>query len=100
MSKKNYFFCGTILAAVLFAGALASAEQADTTAPSAVSNLAASAITHSSVILSWTAPGDDGAVGTSTSYDMRYSTSLINESNFSSSNQVTGVRWPKTRGAA
>ncbi|OGZ33670.1 MAG: hypothetical protein A2Y98_01920 [Candidatus Portnoybacteria bacterium RBG_19FT_COMBO_36_7] len=100
MSKKNYFFIGTILAAVLFAGALASAEQADTTAPSAVSNLAASAITHSSVILSWTAPGDDGAVGTSTSYDMRYSTSLINESNFSSSNQVTGEPTPKIAGSA
>ena len=32
----------------------------DTTAPAAVSNLASSSPTASSVTLTWTAPGDDG----------------------------------------
>ncbi|MBI3671823.1 hypothetical protein HY249_03445, partial [Candidatus Azambacteria bacterium] len=36
----------------------------DTTSPSAISNLAASNPTTSTVDLSWTAPGDDGSVGT------------------------------------
>ena len=46
----------------------------DTTAPAAVSNLATSSPTSSSITLSWTAPGDDGNTGTATTYDIRYRT--------------------------
>jgi hypothetical protein len=41
--------------------------------------------------LTWTAPGDDGSTGTATSYDIRYSTGAINESNWSSATAVSGV---------
>ena len=43
----------------------------DTTAPATVSNLATSSPTSSSLLLSWTAPGDDGSTGTATTYDLR-----------------------------
>lgn len=52
------------------------------------------------VTLHWTAPGDDGAVGQATAYDVRYSTSPITGGNFSSASQVSGVSSPKTAGGA
>ena len=39
--------------------------------------------------LSWTAPGDNGSVGTATAYDLRYSTSTITDANFSSCSQLS-----------
>lgn len=46
----------------------------DTVRPVAVTDLAATAISDSSVILSWKAPGDDGDQGKASRYDVRYST--------------------------
>jgi hypothetical protein len=40
--------------------------------PAAVSDLEVSAVEPSSVLLTWTAPGDDGNRGTAWSYDVRY----------------------------
>jgi hypothetical protein len=40
----------------------------DTTAPSTVSNLAVDTPTSTSLRVTWTAPGDDGTVGTAPSY--------------------------------
>lgn len=67
---------------------------ADTISPSNITNLALSNPTTNSIILSWTSPGDDGNVGTATSYDIRYSTSLITEVNWVSATQVTGEPTP------
>jgi len=53
----------------------------DTTPPGAVTNLALTSITSNSATLTWTAPGDDGYVGTAARYDVRYSTNLISTSN-------------------
>ncbi|MFD0670722.1 fibronectin type III domain-containing protein [Cohnella sp. GCM10027633] len=72
----------------------------DTTAPSAVSNLAAPSATTSSVTLTWTAPGDDGATGTATSYDVRYSTSAITSGNWASATQASGEPTPGASGAS
>lgn len=47
--------------------------------PAAVTDLTAAEATDSSVTLHWTSPGDDSSVGTSTEYDIRYSTSMIDE---------------------
>ncbi len=44
----------------------------DTTAPAAVSDLAAVSPTASSITLAWTAVGDDGLSGTAARYDIRY----------------------------
>lgn len=40
--------------------------------------------------LSWTAPGDDGAVGQASLYDIRFSTSAINDINWAQATPVTG----------
>ncbi len=71
---------------------------ADTTPPAAVTNLATSNPTASSITLTWTAPGDDGNTGTATSYDIRYSTSTINTSNWASATQVSGEPTPLVAG--
>jgi hypothetical protein len=71
----------------------------DVTAPAAVSNLSATAGGGTgSVSLSWTAPGDDGTSGTAYAYDVRYSTSAINEGNFAAATAVSGIGAPKAAG--
>lgn len=62
----------------------------DKNPPTAVTDFVASNNTTSSIDFTWTAPGDDGNCGTATSYDIRYSTSLITEENWSSATQATG----------
>ena len=67
----------------------------DSTAPSAITNLALSNVTETTVDLSWRAPGDDGGTGTATSYDIRYSTSdITNDTDFNNATQVTGEPTP------
>ena len=77
-----------------------SAVTSDATAPAAVTALATGTVTTSSVQLSWTAPGDDGATGTATTYDVRYSTSTITEGNWASATQATGEPSPQVAGSA
>ncbi|MCU6795149.1 discoidin domain-containing protein [Paenibacillus sp. WQ 127069] len=72
----------------------------DTTAPAAVTNLSSGNPTSSSIALSWTAPGNDGSVGTATYYDIRYSTSPITEANWASAVQVTGEPTPAIAGTS
>jgi len=74
------------------------APAGDTTAPSAISTLAAASPSSSTVDLSWTAVGDDGLTGTATSYDVRYSTSVINAGNFNSATQFPQTITPATEG--
>lgn len=71
----------------------------DSTAPDAVTDLATGTVTSSSVDLSWTAPGDDGATGTATTYDVRYSTSTITEGNWASATQASGEPSPQVAGS-
>ncbi len=51
--------------------------------PCEVADLAASDPTPTSLMLTWTAPGDSGNTGTAASYEIRYSTSAITAANFS-----------------
>ncbi|MFC1598316.1 fibronectin type III domain-containing protein [Patescibacteria group bacterium] len=76
------------------------ASGADTTPPDAVSDLALSGETTSSVDLAWTAPGDDGATGTATTYDVRYSTSAIDDGNWAAATQATGEPSPSVAGTS
>lgn len=71
----------------------------DTNPPAAITNLATSNVTATSVGLSWTAVGDDDLDGQAASYDLRYSTSVITSQNFTSATQVTGVPVPGVSGA-
>jgi hypothetical protein len=70
----------------------------DATAPAPVADLATTAATSSSITLSWTATGDDGTIGTASSYDLRYSTSTITEANWAAATQVAGEPVPKAAG--
>jgi hypothetical protein len=60
----------------------------DVTPPSTISNLAVLATGPSSLSVSWTAPGDNGMVGTASVYDLRSSASLITSANFASATPV------------
>ena len=54
----------------------------DETPPAAVTDLTVDAFTEDTVTLSWTATGDDGMEGTASSYDIRHSTSPIDDGNW------------------
>lgn len=62
--------------------------------------LVPTAANAASVTLNWTAPGDDGSVGTAAQYDVRYSTSNITNANFASATQASGEPAPKVAGSA
>jgi hypothetical protein len=70
----------------LFVPALAFAQ--DVCAPAKVANLAV-ATGRTTIVVTWTAPGDDCNDGTATAYDLRYSTSPITEGNFDSATSVS-----------
>ncbi|TMQ73391.1 MAG: fibronectin type III domain-containing protein [Candidatus Eisenbacteria bacterium] len=62
---------------------------ADVTPPAAVGRIDTSFVSDRSLVLSWTAPGDDGSVGTATAYDLRWSNLPIDASNFSAATPVS-----------
>jgi hypothetical protein len=51
-----------------------------------------------SVVLNWTAPGDDGSVGTAASYEIRMANSPITSSTWSSASVVPGAPAPQPAG--
>jgi len=71
----------------------------DTTPPANVTDLAVGETTTNSINLTWTAPGDDGNSGTASEYDIRYSTSQINESSWASANQCADEPPPQVAGS-
>ena len=72
----------------------------DTTPPAAITSLAASGATTTSVTLTWTAPGDDDNTGTASSYDIRYSSATITNANWGSASQCSGEPVPQAAGNA
>ncbi|HEQ98797.1 MAG TPA: hypothetical protein ENO22_05600 [candidate division Zixibacteria bacterium] len=52
-----------------------------------------------SVTLNWTAPGDDGNVGTAYQYDVRYSLNPITEQNWNDCIEATGEPVPQEAGS-
>lgn len=55
-------------------------------------------VTHNSITLHWTTPGDDGMSGTAAEFDLRYSTSPITAGNFASAARWTSVPAPAAPG--
>lgn len=53
-----------------------------------------------SISVTWTAPGDDGSVGTATEYDIRYSTSPVNDANWYQAFQAVGEPPPRSSNQA
>ncbi len=81
-------------------GAQVSAVPHDTTPPAQITTLSATPLTATTVRLNWTAVGDNGSIGTASSYDIRYSTAIITAGNFTSATQVSGAPTPKASGSA
>ena|GEM_PF-1770156 len=56
----------------------------DSTPPAAVTDLAANSVAATAARLVWTAPGDDGLLGTAAAYDLRFAPFPITAANFAS----------------
>ena len=70
----------------------------DLTPPAAINNLNYTARDHESITLSWTAPGDDGNTGLASHYEIRYSQSIISDSNWESANIFSNPPSPEIAG--
>jgi len=75
-------------------------HQPEDVRPAAVTDLTIGTVTDATVQLSWTAPGDDGATGTATSYDIRYNTVPLISASWGASTQVTGEPAPSVAGSS
>jgi hypothetical protein len=71
----------------------------DVTPPAAVSDLSATALSAIEVQLNWTSTGDDGMTGLATSYEIRYNTEPVNDSNWENSELVQDVIAPEISGS-
>ncbi|MFH0774027.1 MAG: fibronectin type III domain-containing protein [bacterium] len=72
----------------------------DTTPPAGITSLSASEATMNSIKLTWTASGDDGNIGQANSYDIRYATSTINDTNWANATQVQNEPIPAIAGTS
>jgi len=70
---------------------------ADTIPPATVSDLRQD-MGKFTMVVHWTAPGDDGTSGTAAQYDVRYSTSALNSSNFSTTGTAITTGTPDAPG--
>ncbi len=91
---------GYALMAQTYFDSLATEDIFDNIAPSAVSDVAVSGVNSRTVLLTWTATGDNDTTGTASWYDVRYSTSPITESNFGSATQAVGEPDPLPAGSS
>jgi Tol biopolymer transport system component len=70
----------------------------DNNPPGAVTDLSVPAVTRESVTLAWTAPGNDGAEGRASLYDLRYSTTAITHGTWEAAIPAPGVPDPDSAG--
>ena len=77
---------------------LSTIEAPDVTPPNRIVDLAVDSTSRSTIFLHWPAPGDDGAVGLASGYELRYSTIPFDESTWSSAQVVAGVPSPHAPG--
>lgn len=69
-------------------------QNPDEIPPSSISDLSIINISSSSILLSWTSPGDDGHFGAATKYDIRYSTYQITPSNWETADKAQNTPSP------
>jgi hypothetical protein len=75
--------------------------QNDVTPPGSINDLyGVPGNNHGEIILTWTAPGDDGDIGTASYYVIKYSTEPINQYNFWMANSVPNPPFPSPAGQA
>ncbi len=70
----------------------------DTTPPAMVQDLIVTDVSVDNATLNWTAPGDDGDLGTASAYDIRFSTELISDLNWDAAIQAAGEPAPQPAG--
>ncbi len=73
--------------------------EVDEVAPAAITNLNVTDTESNTATLTWTATGDDGTTGTAARYDIRYSTSEINSSNWANATSVENTLVPQASGS-
>jgi Fibronectin type III domain len=72
----------------------------DQTPPGMISDLrAVPGNGNGEVVLSWTAPGDDGSQGTASGYELRYSSGPVDESNWEQADSFTVLIFPGEGGS-
>lgn len=78
----------------------ASALDRDATAPAAVTDLRVigGSTTATSLLLEWTAPGDDGEVGRAQAYDVRYSADPVDDASWANAKPAGGEPVPSHAG--
>lgn len=79
--NRQFVYAGVLGVLGLVAAAIAIAT------PAAITDLSTPVVKRNGVALSWTAPSDGG--NAATEYDLRYSASPIDETNFSLATQIT-----------
>lgn len=72
----------------------------DLVPPAPIPNLATSQVNDNNLLLTWTATGDDAAVGTATRYELKRSSSLITSANFGSATTIGITQTPRAPGSA
>jgi len=67
-------------------------------ATTAYAELDSTGVGDTYIAITWTAPGDDGATGVASEYDLRYSTEPIDASNFYTATRDNSIQVPDTAG--
>ena len=98
ISMRGKFLVGCAMCIVACAGCGRECIELDAEAPAAVTDLTARAITHDSVELHWTAPGDDGFEGRAAEYDVRYALSQLTDANWEQAARYNGEPPPGQAG--
>jgi hypothetical protein len=75
-----------------------SAKTLDQAPPAAVTDLQVTGTTATTVSLRWTAPGDNGTVGTAAQYDVRFTTGSLNQSTWNLATEASGEPAPGIAG--
>jgi len=82
-----------------YAGAIASGTSVgDLTPPGAVGDLGLALISDHTIVLRWTATGDDGTTGQASAYDLRWSNQPITAANFAAATPVAVQPVPAVAG--
>ncbi|MFH1679504.1 MAG: fibronectin type III domain-containing protein [Candidatus Eisenbacteria bacterium] len=72
----------------------------DSIPPAAVTDLGVLSVAETAVTITWTSPGDDSVSGTAAAYDIRYSTTGIDEERWEASAVAPGAPVPERAGSA
>lgn len=96
---RRFSILGLFLFSALGACERDGASKPDSTAPAFVDDLNANAISDSTVLLTWTAPGDDGSEGRASEYDVRISSEAFSEDDWEQASRILTTS-PKPAGNA